>query len=116
MEWTIVHHKFMGAEFFTVSTELTDFLGQRGKHTILVEYKDRRGEWEVGDVCDRGQGSMSLLKACLSYIDTSKRRNAGGIGHCEWMIEEGLPSLEDGLGKIISEIMVTSSEQKGSVN
>jgi hypothetical protein len=116
MEWTIEHHKFMGAEFFIVATELEMMIaGHRMQHTILVEYKERTGDWVVRDSCDTGIASMSMLKAFLSYIDVAKRNNSGGMGHCEWMIETGLPRLEECLDKIISN-MVAILGQPGSVN
>jgi len=114
MEWTIEKHKFMEVEFFIVSTEVEPEPWQTTttRHSIMVEYTDRDSQWVVRDACDRGNESMSLYQAFLSYITASKRANRSKVGHCGWMINTGLPSLEEGLDKIISTIMTTYYEQK----
>jgi hypothetical protein len=116
MEWIVEKHKFMEIEFFIVGTEVVhEGFGPQGRHNILVEYKGRDIQWVARDACDRGEESMSLYQALLSYIKVSKEANRSKVGHCGWMIDVGLPSLESGLDNIIKTIMGTYSP-KGSVN
>jgi hypothetical protein len=109
MEWTIEGHRFVGHPdcFYLISTELPRQFGESHplKHTIMADFDRRSGLWEVRDACDHGSKCASLIQAITSYIDRSKWANRGGQGHCEWMMNLGLPSLEDNLGLIAKQIM-----------
>src|SRR5262245_51005955 len=109
MEWTITAHKFVGAEFFTVSTPIPPMegfeAGNRGRHSIMIEWLDRQQGWVVRDACGSGVGSPSLLKAIKSYIEISRYANRGKVGFCGTMIDEILPSLEDQLGDLINQVL-----------
>lgn len=116
MEWTITQHKFVGANDFILLTMDVKHEGYKdGTHAVLVEYNERAGLWEVRDACDSGTPSESLIKAIGSYVDKSRHNNASAIGHCEWMLKVGLPSIERNLGDIVKTI-IGFQHQKAVMN
>jgi hypothetical protein len=111
-EWTLSSWKFSGQEFFILSKQVDD----KTKHSILIEYDQRTAQWQVRDACDRGLPRQSLVTAFATYIDLSRHANASAIGHCGWMLEIGLPSLEECLAEIIREIITLNTTENISWN
>lgn len=118
MEWTVVKHTFATMpDFYMVSRTVVDPNGwvPDQKHNIMVDFVPRQHGWRVRDAVDISEFRHSLLEAFQSYIEISRRKNRHGIGHCEWMMETGLPSLEEELGDVITLILVQDMPT-GSVN
>ena len=82
-----------------------------GEHTLMVEFLSRENRWRVRDAVDSGEASPSMLMALKNYITTSEYNNRGGVGHCGWMLERGLPSLKEEGPNIVQAIISVYSGQ-----